>query len=82
MTVSHVLVLSLALLASAGGAVLWVCAVVSVLRTATALRAAVWVVLTLAFPVVGPVVWFLVGHDHEQRLVEDGATAGHHALAR
>ncbi|SEP94393.1 PLD nuclease N-terminal domain-containing protein [Microlunatus flavus] len=81
MTVPHLLLLSLALLAAAGGAVLWVCAVVSVLRTATALRAAVWVVLTLAFPVVGPVAWFLVGHDHEQRLSADGSAAGPAALA-
>lgn len=68
MTVPHLLLLSLALLAAAGGAVLWVCAVVSVLRTAPALRAAAWVVLTLAFPVLGPVAWFLLGHDHEQEL--------------
>jgi len=78
MTVPHLLLLSLALLAGAGGAVLWVCAVVSVLRTATALRAAAWVVLTLAFPVVGPVAWFLLGHGHEQQLA---AGARHAAVA-
>ena len=68
MTVPHLLLLPIALLAGAVGAVLWACAVVSVLRTATALRAAAWVVLTLAFPVLGPVAWFLLGHDHEQEL--------------
>ena len=36
------------------------------LRTAAAWRALVWVVLTLVFPVVGPVVWFLVGRGYER----------------
>jgi hypothetical protein len=75
--IPHLLFLPL-LLVSAAGAVLWVCALVSVLRTAIAWRAVVWVLVTLVFPVLGPVVWFVVGRDHE-RAVDAGLHADRHA---
>jgi hypothetical protein len=68
--IPHLLFLPL-LLVSTAGAVLWVCALVSVLRHAIAWRAVVWVLVTLAFPVLGPVVWFVVGREHERALAAE-----------
>jgi hypothetical protein len=75
--VPHLLLLPL-LLVSAAGAVLWICALVSVLRNAIAWRAVVWVLVTLVFPVLGPFVWFFLGRAHE-RAVSAGLTADQHA---
>jgi hypothetical protein len=80
MNFSHLLLLSLVLLASSAGAVLWVCALVSVLRTAVAWRAVVWVAATFVFPVLGPVVWFVLGREHE-RAVAAETHADPYALA-
>lgn len=59
---SHVVILAVVGVVSAA---LWVGALVSVLRTAVLPRVAVWVAATFLFPVVGPVVWFLVGRSRE-----------------
>ncbi len=63
--IPHLLLLPV-LLVSAAGAVLWVCALVSVLRTATAWHAVAWVAATFVFPVLGPIVWFVAGRGYER----------------
>ncbi|GAA3551738.1 hypothetical protein GCM10022197_03360 [Microlunatus spumicola] len=82
MNISHLLLLFLVGVASTAGAVLWVSTLVSVLRNAAAWRAVVWVAVTFVFPVLGPVVWFVVGRAHE-RVVNTGTYAGQdsHVLA-
>jgi hypothetical protein len=68
--VPHLLLLPL-LLVCAAGAVLWVCALVSVLRNALAWRAVIWVAVTFVFPVLGPVVWFVLGRGHEREVTAE-----------
>jgi hypothetical protein len=64
--IPHLLLLPLLLACAAG--VLWVCALVSVLRNALAWRAVVWVAVTFVFPVLGPIVWFVLGRGHEREV--------------
>lgn len=80
MNLPHLVLLPL-LVVGAGGAVLWVAALVSVLRTTTAGRALVWVVLTLVFPVLGPVVWFAVGRRLERATTAPQVDQSSHVLA-
>lgn len=54
---------SIVLLIGVLGSVLFVAAVVSIARTpySSGIAQAVWILIVLAFPVLGPVLWFLVG---------------------
>ncbi len=48
--------------------VLFIAAVVSIAssRTASGTEKAVWVLITLLFPLVGPILWFVIGRRSSQ----------------
>jgi hypothetical protein len=62
MNVSHLIVLVVIVAAMAA---LWISAVVSVLRVheQPAWTTAVWLLVTLVLPILGPIVWFAVGRS-------------------
>lgn len=63
MDATHTIV---AVVVSLGLTVLWISALVSVIRSASIRpRAAAWAVVVV-FPLVGPVVWFAIGRPIER----------------
>ena len=60
MNLPHLIVL---VVIGAAAAALWISAVVSILRVQTwpAWATAIWLLVTLIFPVLGPIVWFVAG---------------------
>ena len=48
--------------------VLFIAAVVSIAasKTASGIEKAIWVLVTLLFPVVGPILWFAIGRRSSQ----------------
>ena len=58
MQLSHIALLALLVVPPL---VLWIGALVSILRQEHTPLLALWVVVTLVFPLAGPLAWFLVG---------------------